>query len=95
MLEDGLQLFQLQGWGDAEHAAITIKTAVGHQNVTVWIESEKVAEGLDSDDGAGDGIVLGELHPGEKPSGIPRRSGSDRQEASDHTESNGGGFSGC
>ncbi len=39
--EDGLQFFQLQGRGDAEHAAITIKTAVGHQDVAVWIESEK------------------------------------------------------
>ena len=56
--EDGLQLFQLQWRGDAEHAAITIKTAVGHQNVAVWIESEKVAERLDSDDCAGDKIVF-------------------------------------
>ena len=58
MSENGLQLFQLQGRGDAEHAAVTIKTAVGHQDVAVWIESEKIAEGLDSDDGAGDGIVF-------------------------------------
>ena len=56
--EDGLQLFQLQWRGDAEHAAVTIETAVGHQDVGVWIESEKIAEGLDSDDGAGDGNVL-------------------------------------
>lgn len=40
--------------GDAEHAAITIKTAVGHQDVAVWIESQKIAEGLDS----GDGIIF-------------------------------------
>jgi hypothetical protein len=26
--------------------------------VTVWIESEKIAEGLDSNDGAGDGNVF-------------------------------------
>ena len=56
--EDGLQLFQLQGWCDAEYAAIAIKTAVRHQNVAVGIKSEKVAEGLDSDDGAGHGIVF-------------------------------------
>ena len=55
---EGLQLFQLQGWGDAEHAAITIKTAVRHQNVAVWIESEEIAEGLDSYDGAGDGTIF-------------------------------------
>ena len=36
--EDGLQLFQLQGWGDAEHAAVTIETAVRHQDVAVGIE---------------------------------------------------------
>ncbi len=50
--------FQLQGWSDAEHAAFAIKTAVGHQDVGVGIESEEIAEGLDSDDGAGDGIVF-------------------------------------
>ena len=27
--------------------------------MAVWIESEKIAESLDSDDGAGDGIVFG------------------------------------
>ena len=35
--EEGFQLFQLQGRGDAEHAAITIKAAVGHQDVAVGI----------------------------------------------------------
>jgi len=40
-------------------AAVAIKTAVRHQDVAVGIESEKIAEGLDSDDGAGDGIVFG------------------------------------
>ena len=58
MLEDGLQLFQLQGWSDAEHAAIAIKTAVGHQDMGVGIESEKIAKRLHGDDGAGDGIVF-------------------------------------
>ena len=58
MPEEGLQLFQLQGWGDAEHALVAIETAVRHQNVTVRIESEKIAEGLDSDDGAGEGIIF-------------------------------------
>jgi hypothetical protein len=56
--ENGLQLFQLQRWSDAEHPAIAIETAVGHQDMAVGIESEKIAEGLDSDDGAGDGIVF-------------------------------------
>ena len=54
MPEDGLQFLQFKGRGDAEHAAITIKTAVGHQDVAVGIESEEIAEGLDGDDGAGE-----------------------------------------
>ena len=54
--EDGLQLFQLQRRGDAEHAALTIKTAVRHQDVSVGIESEEIAKRLHCDDGAGDGI---------------------------------------
>ena len=66
MPEEGLQLFQLQGRGDAEHALFAIdavlslpkETAVRHRNVTVGIESEKIAEGLDSDDGAWDGIIF-------------------------------------
>jgi hypothetical protein len=70
--ENGLQLFmniklrfQLQGRGDSEHASIAIKAAVRHQDVAVGIvcvgtdlKSVPVAEGLDSDDGAGNGIVL-------------------------------------
>ncbi|MEI7671180.1 MAG: hypothetical protein ACOYOS_19140 [Syntrophales bacterium] len=36
--EKGFQLFQLQGRRDTEHAAITIKTTVGHQNVAVGID---------------------------------------------------------
>src|SRR4030042_1427567 len=56
--EDGLQLFQLQGRGDADHPAITIKTAVGHQDVGGWMKSEKIAKRLDSNDGAGDGVVF-------------------------------------
>ena len=58
MLEDGLQLFQFQRRRDTEHAVITIETPVRHQDVTVGIESEKIAEGLDSNDGAGDGNVF-------------------------------------
>ena len=58
MPEEGLQLFQLQGRGDAEHAAITIETAVRHENVGVRIVSQKIAEGLHGDDGAGDGIIF-------------------------------------
>ena len=56
--KDGLQVFQLQGRGDAEHALAAIETAVRHEDVAVRIKSEKIAEGLDSDDGARNGIVL-------------------------------------
>ena len=58
MTENGFQLFKLQRRGDAEHAAIAIKTPVRHQDVTVWIDSEEIAESLDSNDGAGDGNVF-------------------------------------
>ncbi len=58
MLEDGLQLFQFQRRGDAEHALVAIETAVRQKDMAVWIESEKIAEGLDSNDGAGDGNVF-------------------------------------
>ena len=58
MLEDGLQLFQLQGRGDAEHALVAVETAVRHEDVGVWIVSQEIAEGLHGDDGAGDGIIF-------------------------------------
>ena len=56
--EDGLQLLEFKGWRDAEHAAITIETAVRHENVGVRIVSQKIAEGLHGDDGAGDEIIF-------------------------------------
>lgn len=58
MLEDGLHLFQLQGRGDAKHALVAVETAVCHEDVGVRIESQEIAEGLHSDDGAGDGILF-------------------------------------
>jgi hypothetical protein len=54
--EDGLQLFQLQRRGDAEHALFAVKTAIRRENVSVRSESEEIAEGLHGNDGAGDGI---------------------------------------
>ncbi len=59
MLEGGLQLFQLQGRGDAEHALVSVETAARHENVGVMIESEEIAEGLHGNDDAGDGIIFG------------------------------------
>jgi len=44
--ENGFQLFKLQRRRDTEHPLVTIKTPVRHQDVTVGIESEKIAEGL-------------------------------------------------
>ena len=35
VLEDGLQLFQLQGRGDEEHALVAVETAVRHEDVGV------------------------------------------------------------
>jgi len=54
--EDGLQLFQFKRRGDAEHAPAAVEAAVGDQDVAVGIEAEEIAESLDGDDGAGDGI---------------------------------------
>ena len=58
MPENGLQLFQLQRRGDAEDAPAAAEAAIGDEDVAVRIESEKIAECLDGDDGAGDGIIL-------------------------------------
>ena len=65
-MEDGLQLFQLQGRGDAEHALVAVdvvlslpkETAVRHQNVTVRIMSDEVAKRLDSYNRTGNRILL-------------------------------------
>ena len=57
--EDALQLFQFKRRGDAEHAPAAVETAIRHEDVAVRIESQKIAEGLNGDDGTGDGIIFG------------------------------------
>jgi len=52
-----LQLFQLQWWGGAKHAAAA-KAAIRHQDTTGRVETQEVAEGLNSNDGTGNGILL-------------------------------------
>jgi hypothetical protein len=47
--EDRLQLFQVQGRSDPEHA-LPVKASVCHQDMAVRIESQEVAKGLDGDD---------------------------------------------
>ena len=47
-----LQLFHVQGRSDPKHA-LSVKGSVRHQDMTMGIESEEVAKGLDGDDGAG------------------------------------------
>ena len=54
--EDALQLFQFKGRCDAEHALAAIEAAIRHKDMAVGIESEEIAEGLDSDDGTGNGV---------------------------------------
>ena len=44
MLEDGLQIFQLQGRGDAEHALVAVETAVCQEDVGVRFVSPKIAD---------------------------------------------------
>ena len=73
MSENGLQLFQFQGWGDAEHAPAAVETAVGDEDVTVGIETQEIPEGLDGDDGAGNGIVLWDGLLEEDFQGLPGR----------------------
>jgi hypothetical protein len=41
--ECGLQLFQLQGRGDAEHAPAAVEAAIGDKDVAVRIKSEEIA----------------------------------------------------
>ena len=62
--EDGFQLLEFQRRRDSEHPFIAVKAAVRQKDVAVGIESEKVAEGLDGDDRAGDGLFFrhGLLH---------------------------------
>ena len=42
MSENGLQLFQLQGRGDAEHSLVAVEAAIGYEDVAVGIESEDI-----------------------------------------------------
>ena len=56
--EDGFQFLQFEGRGDAKHPLVAIEAAVGDEDVAVGIEAEKIAEGLDGNDGTGDGIVF-------------------------------------
>jgi hypothetical protein len=66
MPEDGVQFFPFKKWGDAEHALVAIETAVRHEDVGVRIESEEIAEGLDGDDGVGDGLISRNSQLGKK-----------------------------
>ena len=59
MPENGFQLFEFQWRGDAKHASVSVKAAVGYENMAVGVESKEVAEGLDGDDRAGDGFIFG------------------------------------
>lgn len=69
--EDGLQLFEFQGRGDAEHASCSIEAAIRQQNVGVGIEAKEVSESLDGDDGAGKGIILWDGFPEKDLEGFP------------------------
>jgi len=55
--EDRLQLFQVQGRSDPEHAP-PVKASVRYQDMEVGIEPQEIAKGLDGDDRAGDGVSL-------------------------------------
>ena len=55
--ENGLQLFEFQRRGDTKHASVSVKAAVGYENVAVGIEAKEIAEGLNGDDRSGDGFL--------------------------------------
>jgi len=57
MPEYGLQFFQLQRRGYAEHA-LAVKATVCGQDMAVGVEAENIAKGLDGDDCAGNGIFF-------------------------------------
>jgi len=56
--ENGFQLFEFQRRGDTEHAFVSIKAAVGYEDVAVGIEAQGIAECLDGDDRAGQGFLF-------------------------------------
>ena len=58
MPEDAFHLLQLDRRRNAEHASIAIEAAVRNKDVAMGIKSEKIAEGLNGDDGTGHRIVL-------------------------------------
>jgi hypothetical protein len=68
--KDRLQLFQVQGRSDPEHAPL-VEASVRYQDMAVGIESEEVAKGLDGHDGAGDGIPLRHRLPKKELQGFP------------------------
>jgi len=70
--EDGLQLFQFQGRGNAEHALFAVETAVGQEDVAVGVESEEVAKGLDGNDGARDVFLFRHCLLDKNLKGFPR-----------------------
>ena len=55
--KDRLQLLQVQGRSDPEHAPV-VEVSIRHQDMAVGVESEEVAKGLDGADSAGEGIPL-------------------------------------
>ena len=57
-VERCLQLFHLQGRGNAEHAFVSVETTVRQEDVVVRIEFKEIAEGPHGGDSAEDGIIL-------------------------------------
>ena len=68
--KDRLQLFQVQGRSDPEHAP-PVEASVRYQNMAVGVEAKEIARGLDGDDGTGDGIPLRHRLPKKELQRIP------------------------
>ena len=58
--EDRLRPFQVQRMSDPKHA-LPVEASIRHQDMTVGIESQQVAKGLDGDDGAGNLVARSPL----------------------------------
>jgi len=57
--------------GNEERTLVVVEKAVRHEDVTVRIEAEGVAEGLHGNDGTGDGFILRDHRLDENLQGVP------------------------
>ncbi len=94
MPEYRLQFFQLQRRRHPEHAS-AVKTTIRDQNMTMGVEAQEVAEGLDGDDGAGERIIFRDDILYEDLQRLPGAAAQAMQETAIVKEEAVAGSSGC